>query len=373
MKILVRGVNWLGDAVMSSIALSQLRKARPDDEIVLLTPEKLAALWSCYPHLNRLLTFSPGQTAASVGSMLRAEHFDLALLFPGSFRAAFEAWCGKIPKRIGYGGQLRNFLLTDLVTRPVGRTRPHRRSVAEIQRRIQAEPTSGKKAGLMKPAADEHSEHHFQHYVRLLAGLGIAPQPGVPELVVPVDLTNRVCQKFKLPGDKPLIAVQAGAEYGPAKRWPVDRFAATAQIIGRSLPVGWMLVGGPGESELARKLETMMDQAGLGQVSNLAGRTDLAELCALLSRCALLLSNDTGPMHVAAALGRPVIALFGSTSPRFTAPLGPHPETLRIFYGAVPCSPCFRRDCPIDFRCMHSIEPAEVAAVALDLLQPTTA
>ena len=161
----------------------------------------------------------------------------------------------------------------------------------------------------------------------------------------------------RLPQDKPLLALNAGAEYGPAKRWPLERFIAAAKQIAERENVRWVIIGGPKEAELAATIA-----AALGETSaiNLAGKTTLAGLCETLAQCRLLLTNDSGPMHLAAALGKSVVAIFGSTEPTLTGPGLPDNPRHVILRHAPPCSPCFLRECPIDFRCMNAISVEEV-------------
>ena len=154
-----------------------------------------------------------------------------------------------------------------------------------------------------------------------------------------------------------------GAEYGPAKRWPAERFIAAAQEIQNRTGCRWLVLGGKSDVELAGSIASKL----VGSV-NLAGRTSLRELCAVLKLCRVLLTNDTGPMHVAAALGTPVVALFGSTSPELTGPGLPGGEPAGIVKGDAPCAPCFLRECPIDFRCMLGIETSRVVAAVLQAL-----
>jgi heptosyltransferase-2 len=159
------------------------------------------------------------------------------------------------------------------------------------------------------------------------------------------------------------LALNPGAEYGPAKRWPAERFIAAAQEIQQRTGCRWLVLGGKGDMELAGSITGKLS----GSV-NLAGRTSLRELCAVLKLSRVLLTNDTGPMHVGAALGTKTVALFGSTSPELTGPGVPGGEQPGIVKGAAPCAPCFLRDCPIDFRCMLSIETNRGVAAVLQAL-----
>ena len=193
--------------------------------------------------------------------------------------------------------------------------------------------------------------HQAHRYLELGAQLG-----GNRELVPPKIWCGTAAVTKFLPADgKPLCAINAGAEFGPAKRWPAERFAAVA----RQVNCRWLVLGGPGDVALAGTIA-----AQLPDVVNVAGQTTLLELCELLKACRLLLTNDTGPMHLAGALGTPVVAIFGSTSAALTGPLG---APVTIMQEPVECSPCYLRECPIDFRCMTRISVAQVTAAVLQL------
>jgi heptosyltransferase-2 len=334
-SILVRGVNWLGDAVMSTPALQRLREAAPESEITLLTHEKLADLFQHYPHVDHVVTFCEGQNVFSVARRLRERKCDLALVFPNSHRSAFEVFLARIPQRVGYG---RNWLLTRSLAKPPVRTR--KRSVAEIKALV-AENARGRETF---PA----EAHHVHNYLRLIPALWCPPTLHVRD--------DEVAEaKKRLPNQTLWLGLNPGAEYGPAKRWPVERFADAANRLHKKLNCGWILFGGPNDAPLTAQVAA----ACAGPVVDLAGKTTLRQLCALFRCCRAVLTNDTGPMHLAAAVGVPVIAAFGSTSPELTGP----PQGAIV--GDVPCAPCFRRECPIDFRCMRSIEVDQVVLETL--------
>ncbi len=173
--------------------------------------------------------------------------------------------------------------------------------------------------------------------------------------------------KFLRDDGRPVIAINAGAEYGPAKRWPAERFAETAIKVSYHANTRWLILGGPRDTEIACQIEAKLRDAGLGDSSiiNVAGETTLLDLCALLRFCKLLLTNDTGPMHIAAAIGTSVISIWGSTSPELTGPLSSRSVVIRQ---PVECSPCFLRECPIDFRCMTGVQVDEVVKAVLKQL-----
>jgi heptosyltransferase-2 len=164
----------------------------------------------------------------------------------------------------------------------------------------------------------------------------------------------------------PIFGLNPGAEYGPAKRWPIERFIAAAKEIQRRTNCAWVLYGGKNDVAFTNPIESAL---GGATIFNLAGKTSLRELMALLKRCQVFLTNDTGPMHVAAALGVPMVAIFGSTSPELTGPMSADETKLKIVRSDVSCSPCFLRECPIDFRCMKGISVEQVVEAVLDLPQ----
>lgn len=346
-RILIRGVNWLGDAVMTTPALLRLRERFSNAFITLFTHEKLAPLWARHPALDAILTFCPKDSPWFTGRRLRAEPFDLALILPNSHRAALECWFAKVPERVGYVRPWRNWFLTRAIPVRSGSMPMKKKSAAEIQRLIH------------KPGPDLNlpaRSHQLYEYLHLAAALGCHPEPLAPTLYVEPNELTEAGAKFGLgvpsPESPPLFALNPGAEYGPAKRWPVENFVAAARAIQSRTGCRWVILGGSADVPLASQI-----QAGIGGngVQTLAGRTSLRELCAVLKLCRVLLTNDTGPMHVAAALGTPVVVPFGSTSPALTGPGLPGDSRHRLVVSMAPCSPCFRRTCPIDFRCMKSI------------------
>jgi len=366
-RILVRGVNWLGDAVMTTPALLRLREFLPDADIVLLIHEKLGDLWPDHPAVDLTLTYGPDTSSSQLIKRLRRERFDTALILPNSFRSALEVWLAGIPRRVGYRGNGRTWLLSHAISARPGSRPMRKRSPKEIRQLISqpvAPPTSG------PPPV-----HHIHHYLRLTTSLGARPEPLPPQLVVGDEIIARVRKRFGLadgPGEGPLLGLNPSAEYGPAKRWPRDRFVAAAIEIQRRTGCRWLLFGGPADIPLANEITAELDFA-LRQgnappssgVLNLAGLTSLRELCALLKCCRALLTNDTGPMHVAAAVGTPVIVPFGSTSPELTGPGLPGNTSHELLQSHAPCAPCFLRECPIDFRCMKEITVEQVVAAVL--------
>ena len=364
-RILVRGVNWLGDAVMTTPALRRLRERFPEAHLALLTHRKLADLWTNHPSLNEVITFDPEDSAWAVGRRLRAGHFDLAIILPNSPRSAFECWRGRIPERIGYARPWRNWFLTRPVPTRSGHKQMVKRSAREISRLVNlpAPPPE-------TTPPDTRRAHHIHEYLELVARLGAKAAPLPTQLAVQPEEIENVRRKFGLPDASTdarlVLGLNPGAEYGPAKRWPVEKFIAAARAIQQHTPLVWVVFGGPPDRAIAEVIETALASPAQ-PVLNLAGRTSLRELMALLASCRVLLTNDTGPMHVAAALGTPVVVPFGSTSPELTGPGLPGDPKHRLVRTLAPCSPCFLRECPIDFRCMASISVEQVVKAALSV------
>jgi heptosyltransferase-2 len=366
-RILVRGVNWLGDAVMTTPALLRLRERFLDAHIALLTPAKLRDLWLHHRAVNETITFVPGESPLSVSRKLRAGDFEMAIVFPNSPRSALEAWLARIPRRIGYARPWRNFFLTTRVSSRPAAVKMTKRSTAEIRRIIHSPPAATRHPG---PAVYPASAHQTNEYLHLVAAVGANPEPLPPYLTVTPEEINKAVHKFNLSaaGDRPVLAVNAGAEYGPAKRWPVERFIAATREIHKRTKCFWLILGGTGDLEVASRIEFELRTLD-SELRNLAGQTSLRELCALLKRSRVLLTNDTGPMHLAAALGTPVVVPFGSTSPELTGPGLPGDPRFRLLKSEAPCSPCFRRECPIDFRCMEGIETGQVVGAVLEVVR----
>ena len=356
-RILVRGTNWLGDAVMTTPALLRLREKFSGAHIALLTPEKLKDLWLNHPAINETISFAPGENIFSIGKKLRAGKFDLALVLPNSPRSALEVFLAGIPQRLGYARPWRNFFLTQTVAPRADAVKMRKRSESEIRQLVSQNPESQ----IPNPKIPK-SSHQIFEYLNLAAALGANPKPLPPQLFVAPEEIEAARKKFGL--DKisnPVFGLNPGAEYGPAKRWPIERFIAAAKEIQQRTNCVWILFGGKGDLKLTAQIASAIRESRLT-----SGKTSLRELMALLKLCRVLLTNDTGPMHVAAALEIPVVAIFGSTSPELTGPIFSNES--QILKSDAPCSPCFLRECPIDFRCMNGISVERVVEEAVGSL-----
>lgn len=373
-RILVRGVNWLGDAVMTMPALYRLREAHPEAYIALLTPVKLADLWRAHPALDAVLTLAPGESHREVAQRIRASGFDTGLLFPTSLRSALELWMARVPERIGYGGQGRAPLLTRALPLPSGVYHTHKYSAMEVRLALRA----------ARPSAMEkmpYARHHIHRYLGLAAALGASPEPLAPQIDVAAEDEQAMADRLGLTAgrqDRPLFGLNPGAGHGPAKCWPPEQFIAAATELQRRTDCRWIVFGGPGDGERAGRIAAAIqendkrrcsERRGQPLVWNMAGETSLPELCAALKLCRLLLTNDTGPMHVAAAVGTPIVAIFGSTSPALTGPGLPGDPRHVLLSAPTACAPCFRRECPIDFRCMTAVTVTQVVHAAQTLFR----
>ncbi len=382
-RILVRGVNWLGDAVMTTPALMRLRETYPASHITLLTPAKLKDIYESHPAVDTVETFEPGEGVWSIGKRLRKRGFDLAIVFPNSPRSAIEVWLSGAPIRLGYARpNWRGLWLNRTANPPAGAVPMVKRSEAAIKHLIATGATR-------KPIPTD--SHQMFHYLNLLGEIGCEMAPVAPHLKVAINRVESFESKFaaRPVSGEPVtwLGLNPGAEYGAAKRWPEERFIAAAIEIRRRTRCRWLVFGIKADAELAQRITNAINQAdspasvshdgkALPAANNLAGLTSLAELCAGLKLCRVVLTNDSGPMHVAAAVGTPVVVPFGSTSPELTGPGLPnfkgHPESnpsQKILRANAACSPCFLRECPVDFRCMKDIRVAEAVEAVCGFLK----
>jgi heptosyltransferase-2 len=326
-RILVRTPNWLGDAVMALPALAALEKAFPRASVALLAHIRVAGLFGLEKRTEGVISYEPQGVHRGVRGIsklageLKRERYDLAVVFPNSFSSAWMAFLAQARQRVGYVSEGRGRLLT-------------------IRIRLRK---------------DHRQRHLSEGYLDLIRALGIGCDAVVPKVALSPDIKKEgkrfLRERGVLPGMK-LIGFGPGATYGEAKRWDTERFGDMGRrLVRKSYEV--ILLGVKEEHGLC---EDIRQKIGKGAV-NLAGDTDLRRLAGVLAHCAAFVSNDTGAMHLAAALGLPVVALFGSTSPEWTRPLG----RTSVLYKHPYCSPCFARTCPDGSRrCWKAIEADEV-------------
>jgi heptosyltransferase-2 len=334
-KILVRATNWVGDAVMSIPALRALYKKFPDAEISILAKPWVADLYGREPFCHRVIPYTPTDLPSKwrQGCALRSENFDVAILLQNAFEAAAVAFAARIPERIGYARDGRSALLTRAI--PV----PKRGEIPRHERFYYLELLH--RAGILDTLPASES-------IRL-DGAPAARQAGL--------------DRFRTLGlGDIVIGVSPGAAFGTAKQWLPDRFAAAASKIGNELGAQIAIFGSQSERELCNSVQEACTQPA----KNFAGETSLAEFIEFAAACRVYLTNDSGAMHIASALGVPTVTVFGATDDIGTGPTGP---LARIVREPVECSPCLRRECPIDHRCMTRVEASRVAQVALDLLK----
>ena len=327
-RILIRSSNWLGDAVMSVPAVRAIKNGRPDVHVTIAAPAKIAAMWKLIPDVDAIAPL-PDTSLFSVVRLLKQQGpFDVAILFPNSFRVALETWLSAIPRRVGYRGHCRSWLVNQTVREP------------------------------RKPGPPEH---HSLRFLRIARECGAGTSN--IELPKPNQTSNiQPSQGYGLAGKhQTLIGLCPGAEYGPAKRWLPERFAETAAKITAQSSAQWILFGTKNDAAIGEQIAAAIGDHCVNRI----GQTTLEQLMDELRQCRLLLTNDTGTMHLGALLGVPVVAIFGSTEQRLTGPLGNGHIILRHH---VECSPCFLRECPIDFRCMKAVSADEVARAVLSVL-----
>jgi heptosyltransferase-2 len=341
-KILIRATNWVGDAVMSLPAIRAVHARFPAAELVVLARPWVADLYARETGISHVIPYDAGSgfhdlsAKLRVAGVLRREKFDCAILLQNAFEAAAIAWLASIPRRIGYARDGRGMLLTDAI--PVPRTgeipRHERFYYLELLRR----------AGLI--------EHIPPSDAIRLEGADAARASGEERFA-------------KLGITSPVVGVSPGAAYGTAKRWLPERFAEAAVETARAQAGSVAFFGSAGERELCQTVAQMVAQAGVAG-HNLAGATTLKEFIDLAAACRVFLTNDSGAMHIASALGVPTVAVFGATDDSTTGPTG---ALARVVREPVECSPCLLRECPIDHRCMTRVPAARVAEVALELLR----
>ena len=300
----------------------------------------------------------------AIAKKLRAGKFDLALVLPNSPRSALEVLLAGIPQRVGYSRPWRNFFLTQTVPSRAQAVKMHKRTESEIRKLI-SPPGTAAEISNRKFEMTNAAAHQIHEYLHLAAALGANPEPLAPELLVTLDEIAAARKPFGLENVAgPIFGLNPGAEYGPAKRWPVENFIAAAKAIQQRTHCTWILFGGKNDVALTSQIESAISHRQ--SAINLAGKTSLRELMALLKLCHVVLTNDTGPMHVAAALGTPVVVPFGSTSPELTGPGLPGDPRHRLLKSDAPCAPCFLRECPIDFRCMNGISVERVVSAVME-------
>ena len=333
MKVVIRVPNWIGDSVLAYPFLESLNKNIPNAEMWIAAKPWVKDIFIPSRFIKGIIPLSPQNDIVSLRNSakeIKSHNFDIGILLPNSFSAAFLFYLAKIPQRWGYQRDGRALLLTKGVL----------------------------------PQSRENAIHHVHYYLELLKGLGVQAYP--PELKFPLTPQEKKgAQDFlrSLMADqgKPLIIFHPGASYGPSKRWPAQRYAQLAAFFQERERATILLIGAQDEEQVAESVSSMSNKKPL----NLVGKTSLRFLAGIISQSALFVSNDSGPMHMANALRIPVVALFGPTDPRQT---GPFHKPASVIQKKVPCWPCSYRECPYDHRCMLKIEAEEVYQISKQFL-----
>ena len=340
-RILIRATNWVGDAIMSLPALLAVRRRFPDARITLLARPWVAGIYGAAVADDVVPYDAPRGWRGTgdklrLAGQLRAERFDCAILLQNAFEAAAIAYAARIPRRIGYGRDARGWLLTDPV--PV-------------------------------PAPNEIPRHQCYYYLELLRRAGILNDlPAVEAIRIPGAEARRDAGKLRfaeLGFTGAVVGVSPGAAYGGAKRWLPERFVESACEAARALGAAVAVFGSGEEAALSEQVAALCrDRATTAR--SFAGATSIEEFVSLAAACAVFLTNDSGAMHIASALGVPTVAVFGATDDIATGPTG---ALARVVRESVECSPCLLRECPIDHRCMTRVSAARVVDEALDLVR----
>jgi lipopolysaccharide heptosyltransferase II len=330
-KILIRGPNWVGDAVLAIPALKAIRSNFPETEITLLVRPWVAGLFTSAPFIDKVWT-EPKPTKLGdwkrITRDIRAFEFDMALLLPNSFESALMMFLARVPNRIGYATDGRTWMLTNPI-----------------------EPSTG----------TQHQVHYYLDLAKAIRAETEHPSIEIEATDEERESARRLLAEEGIPRGTRFLVLNAGAAYGSAKRWHEDRFADVANILASEMNLSVALIGSESERPIADVIRAHMKRHS----AILNGRTSLETLIGVLAESSLMITNDSGPMHIAAALGVPTVAVFGSTDERVTSPFGPR---TRVVKNPVECSPCLLRECPIDHRCMNGVSVEDVCKAARDVV-----
>ncbi len=336
-RILIRSTNWVGDAIITTPAIRAVRKNFPEAKISLLAKPWVAPIFYNNPYIDNILIYDAAGKHKGLSGILRLskelrkEKFDLAILFQNAFEAALTAILAGIPNRLGYNSDARNLLLTHCIC------------LTPAMKRL----------------------HQIDYYLGILEGASLKSDGRHLTLVVTDNerkQANAILSKHGITGKNRLIGINPGAVFGSAKRWFPERYAALSVKLRKYSGAEIAIFGGPGEKALGQYVSELMGSRCI----NFCGKTSLREAVALIERCQLFITNDSGLMHVAAALDTPQIAIFGSTDHITTSPSSPRSQIIRT---PVPCSPCLKPDCPTDHKCMKNITVEMVYDVAVKFLR----
>jgi heptosyltransferase-2 len=339
-RLLVVSPNWLGDAVMALPAIGDLKRHFPRSRLVVAARKSVAGLFTMTPLADEVVVlewpgrlWSRAQRRADIAK-LRSVRADVSVLLPNSFASAWLVKSAGIRERWGYAADLRDRLLSRAVPRPVIRV------------------------------------HQSEYYRRLMKGLNIENGSVTPELVVSTQSVSEARTLLDSKGwdGRAFVVMAPGAAYGGAKRWPSEHFAEVASQLIRNQQVSCALIGSSADAATTSWVRKLVPEDARDQVFDLAGSTSLDALAGILRLASSCVSNDSGAMHLAGAVGVPLAALFGPTRERETAPLSGLGGRTDVLINHVWCRPCMLRECPLDHRCMTGLSPARVTKALTDLM-----
>jgi heptosyltransferase II len=324
-RVLVRSPNWVGDAVMSLPVLAGLKRLFPLCEITVLAVPRVAPLFAAQPGVVEIIRYPSGRGKWQVLWEMRGR-FDAALALPNSMESALSLWLLGVPYRVGYDTDARGLFLKEAVS--------GRRHLEGL-----------------------HTVYYFLGLLKAFGGVATITPPTLYLEPEEVDNAAQFLAEVDLPEIGPWVGLSPGAAYGPAKRWPPERFAAVGEALQEEFGARLVLLGGKEDRPVADLVKGHLKKP----VVDLVGRTSLRQALGLLSHLRLLITNDSGLMHAAAALSVPQVSLFGSTDPVAT---GPFSSQVAVIRHPWPCSPCFKRTCEVGYTCLTSIRVDEVLAAA---------
>ena len=339
-RIVVRSPNWVGDAVLTTPAIRAVRQGLPNAQITVLAKPWVAPVFYSNPDIDEVFLYDAKERhrgwfgKARLARELRKIGFDLAVLFQNAFEAALLTCLAGVPRRLGYDTDGRSPFLTHCVA-----------------------------------LSKNHKQgHQIDYYLGILEGASL--KVSSRDLILVLTEEDRasaqvILRRRGIEEKDRLVAINPGAAYGSAKRWPAERYAALCDRIQTQWKVKTIILGGPGEESVGLHISKLMKQPCV----SLCGETSLREAAAVIERCHLFVTNDSGLMHIAAALDIPLIALFGPTDPVATGPANPRSQVVQV---PTSCSPCLKRECPEDHRCMERITVERVHGVASAFLNRTS-
>jgi heptosyltransferase-2 len=333
-KILIRGTNWIGDAVMTLPAIASVRAAYPESRIGILAKPIVADIYKLFAEVDEIIVykkqFDNPLGVFRLARVLYKKKFDAAILLQNAIEAAIMTFAARIKLRAGYNSDGRGLLLTHSIKRT--------REVKET--------------------------HQVGYYLEMVKALGCPPVGREMHLQAKINrvTAQNILREFLTDTKKIIIGIAPGATYGPAKRWFPDRFAAVADKLKNMFDCQIILLGGKNDWQTAEEVKS----SAVSDLINLAGKSTVREAAYLISQCSLFISNDSGLMHIAGALNIPTVAIFGSTNPVTTSPIG---EKIIIVRKEVPCSPCLKETCHTDFRCMKLITVDDVFSAAQNIMK----